>query len=526
MSGSNATLVAMTPSSLGTGDKDNPWGALHVHVLPLFNRDPLRVPIEDLNALVRKHLISVISRNPSRAIVQLEADVSELITAGMLTLNSKLAAGVDEEKLAGRIVDLWGFFWDQVLPYVEGVFLPLQTDPYLVSLARAPKSNRPPSPTSSSIGFDGASVITSSSAGLGGSVVNAGSTVGGLTGSPSIDVRKLALRAFRDSVVLPVAAKLQKRFSAPSKDNNLNSELAEHHRPRLEQMLLVLSSIATHNVSLASTNPALLAQLATPGEHAITILLRLVLYPPGTKPHQVGSTAPGPGRLPSFLSGGAPRDRRGRLARKSMIGASNNADASGSLMENDDELGLSARTLGVGSSTLTAGNAMYDEREREGRELLNSLRSPTIDTETSGSRPQSRARDGYDEEDDDAGISAEGGTVMQHETNPLESLGTGPGGWGSVGGDIPGPGDSRGEGARGGNPSRRAAIYDDVSRLRADSGGTDGYDEGESGTYLPAGIAAALAASTGSGLSTRRPSRVDTEEREEKAPQAERRPRI
>ena len=54
----------------------------------LFNRDPLRVPIEDLNALVRRHLISVISRNPTRAVAQLESDVSELIIAGMMTLNS------------------------------------------------------------------------------------------------------------------------------------------------------------------------------------------------------------------------------------------------------------------------------------------------------------------------------------------------------------------------------------------------------------------------------------------------------
>ncbi len=38
----------------------------------------------------------------------------------MDTLNGKLV-GVEEEKLVGRVVELWGFFWDQVLPYVEGV---------------------------------------------------------------------------------------------------------------------------------------------------------------------------------------------------------------------------------------------------------------------------------------------------------------------------------------------------------------------------------------------------------------------
>lgn len=107
---------------------------LFVHVLPLFNRDPLRIPIEDLNQLVKKHLSVVLSRNPSKAITQLESDVSELLMAGMVTLNSKLPFGsqnsngpqnglhvVDDDKLIQRVVELWGFFWDQVLPYAEGV---------------------------------------------------------------------------------------------------------------------------------------------------------------------------------------------------------------------------------------------------------------------------------------------------------------------------------------------------------------------------------------------------------------------
>ena len=63
-----------------------------------------------------------------------------------------------------------------------------------------------------------------------------GTTSNALSGAPSIDVRKLALRAFRDSVVLPVSPRLQKLFSAPTREKDLNSELAGHHRPRLEQM--------------------------------------------------------------------------------------------------------------------------------------------------------------------------------------------------------------------------------------------------------------------------------------------------
>jgi len=52
----------------------------------------------------------------------LENDASELIASGMITLNSKFM-NIEENKLLARVVDMWGFFWDQVLPYVEGVSL-------------------------------------------------------------------------------------------------------------------------------------------------------------------------------------------------------------------------------------------------------------------------------------------------------------------------------------------------------------------------------------------------------------------
>jgi hypothetical protein len=46
---SSTTLVAtssITPPNLVTGSSgDNPWGTLHVLVLPLFNGEPLRIPM-------------------------------------------------------------------------------------------------------------------------------------------------------------------------------------------------------------------------------------------------------------------------------------------------------------------------------------------------------------------------------------------------------------------------------------------------------------------------------------------------
>lgn len=63
----------------------------------------------------------MISSVPSKALATLEKDATELIANGMVTLSAKLSGIEDGKKLVNRVVEVWGFFWDQVLPYVEGV---------------------------------------------------------------------------------------------------------------------------------------------------------------------------------------------------------------------------------------------------------------------------------------------------------------------------------------------------------------------------------------------------------------------
>lgn len=75
---------------------------------------------EDLNILVKRHIQAAVAAAPSRALATLENDAAELIAQGMVTLNAKLK-GVEDEKLVARVVEIWGFFWDQVLTYLEGV---------------------------------------------------------------------------------------------------------------------------------------------------------------------------------------------------------------------------------------------------------------------------------------------------------------------------------------------------------------------------------------------------------------------
>lgn len=187
---------------------------------------------EDLNVLVRQHIEKVIPLAPSKTLSTLENHTADLISSGMVTLNAKLS-GIDDEKLVSRVVEIWNFFWDQVLPYVEGVsflpavlyqseiecpnqvLLPLQTDALLSSLYRAPKAHRSSSPGRQP---SKGSISTSSNVSM--------------HSSSHIDVRSVALRSFRDRVILPIFERLYKRLS----NKQDLQETSAHHQPRLQQM--------------------------------------------------------------------------------------------------------------------------------------------------------------------------------------------------------------------------------------------------------------------------------------------------
>ena len=52
---------------------------------------------------------------------------TELLTCGMEILNSKLM-NVSDEKLLVRMAEMWAFFFGSVLPYLQGIFLPIQME--------------------------------------------------------------------------------------------------------------------------------------------------------------------------------------------------------------------------------------------------------------------------------------------------------------------------------------------------------------------------------------------------------------
>lgn len=132
--GIHKSFSALELKSLSTPSKeekdyiaDESWALLRSRVLPLFQGEGLRVPVEDLNDLVTMHLNFKIQQQNIQAhdIIQEFKDLTKL---GMQKLNNSLQKASNDSKLILRLVELWQFFFSQVLPYWEAVFLPLQLE--------------------------------------------------------------------------------------------------------------------------------------------------------------------------------------------------------------------------------------------------------------------------------------------------------------------------------------------------------------------------------------------------------------
>ncbi|GJJ06179.1 hypothetical protein Clacol_000368 [Clathrus columnatus] len=319
-------------------DRD-PWHMLHFHILPLFNGEALRVPIEDLNELVRKHISNVVAHAPARAVTSLEQDVSSLLARGMVTINVRLAE-VDDVKLLPRLVDVWLLFWHRVLPYVEGIFLPFKTEKYMQSLMKIPKSNRPPSPTmQNSLSDETASTAP-------------------YTHSYPIDVRSMSLCSFRDSIVYPLYSRLLGLLNAgpgqgQAKDRDKEKEREKEKEKdrdkdmvyrRIQQMLLILLSVSQPLLTSSQSQSSLFSKTPVPASPGVTS----PLSPPVTTPSGVNNAT-------SF----------------NPSGPSN----SGASMGGNTALGLTTTPTSMTTPTATSG-AFTSTPDNVLSQLLNALRNP------------------------------------------------------------------------------------------------------------------------------------------------------
>ncbi|KAF3933413.1 hypothetical protein ABW19_dt0208755 [Dactylella cylindrospora] len=185
------------------------WPLLRARVLPLFAGEGLRIPVEDLNKLVIVHIKRQVEK---KAAILLIDDVRTLLDQGMCMLDNSSLSKMTDVRLIPRLVEIWNFVLGTVLPYFEAVFLPLQQE------------------------FKGiGSVLTAREA----------RDAWGIT-DQRLDIRRMTLISYRDSVILPLYSRLHAIFSKLQLDFDALPNVTETVG-RVLQCVSVLSSLLSND---------------------------------------------------------------------------------------------------------------------------------------------------------------------------------------------------------------------------------------------------------------------------------------
>ena len=161
---------------------DDAWDFLKAKLLIIFEGEELRMPVEDLNRLVSVHIQRCVQKRAPSIITE---DVSDLLRTGFLSLDQTLR-GVPDDKLVPYLVEMWLFVFGFVLPYMQAVFLPLDLE------FKGHGTVMNPQEAAEFWGF-----IPNSADGL----------------ENELEVRRLVLLSYRDSIILPRHDTLKAIFS-------------------------------------------------------------------------------------------------------------------------------------------------------------------------------------------------------------------------------------------------------------------------------------------------------------------------
>lgn len=201
--------------------------------------------IEDLNDFVSQHINKTISDSPSKSIAKLTSDVTELFTNGVMTLNHKLGSEtLSDDRLLVRLIEVWHFFFTGVLPQLEAIFLPMMTDEKLVSVLES-KNNKL---LQERLQQQHLLQQVSATAGLPPSSTallfrSQPTPVDQPPPNPTgIEIRRLALVAFRDALIQPLFTRLYGLFAGlydPSLPSPILSSDAQSEPLHLKRLQMV-----------------------------------------------------------------------------------------------------------------------------------------------------------------------------------------------------------------------------------------------------------------------------------------------
>ncbi|KAF4548253.1 HbrB-like protein [Elsinoe fawcettii] len=195
--GNNMGLSGITP--------DDAWPLLKARLLNIFEGEDIRTPVEDFNLLVSVHIRRCVQKRAPHVLVE---DLREFLETGFGSLAQTLR-NLPDERLVPNLAEMWQMIYCMVLPFIQAVFLPLDQE------------------------FRGHGTIMTSreAAEFWGAMPDTfrtddrpGSAGGGNAKflpslGEELDVRRMTLISFRDTVLLPRADALLMIFSRLSLDS-------------------------------------------------------------------------------------------------------------------------------------------------------------------------------------------------------------------------------------------------------------------------------------------------------------------
>ena len=177
---------------------DDAWDFLKAKILVIFEGEDVRVAVEDLNKLVTIYIQRCVQRHQPTTITE---DLDDLFQTGFLSLNHTIRL-VPDDRIVPHLVSLWLVVFQTVLPFMQAVFFPLDQEfkgrgsvlttraaaaEFWGALPKPESTNLSPSPTAREDGF--------------------------MVAGDELEVRRLLLISFRDTIMLPRYDVLKATFS-------------------------------------------------------------------------------------------------------------------------------------------------------------------------------------------------------------------------------------------------------------------------------------------------------------------------
>ena len=193
---------------------DDAWDLLRAKILVAFEGEDVRIAVEDLNKLVTIHVQRCVQRKDPSIVI---GDLEDLLKTGFLSLSHTLR-GASDNSLVPRLVMTWMDVFGKILPFMQAVFLPLDQEfKGRGTILTSPKL---------AAEFWGALPSHESGSKLSSSPASGDGVDFVVAAGEELEVRRILLIGYRDTLILPRYEVLKLTFSRLSLDS-INASLAQ-----------------------------------------------------------------------------------------------------------------------------------------------------------------------------------------------------------------------------------------------------------------------------------------------------------